>query len=548
MSWLETRLPKWRPFGGGSTAVLERDEGPEPEVVLDDNSPKLMILVNDASGMACFKTHSFPDAKSATEFIVYWFRHDTEGFSAFWAMRDEPSREVTLAGETAEPLVIINDAQRTDVVYSFSFVDIESAQAFVDDEVVHGTEPDQIKLYWALPVRLLTDANGKTILSPSVPPGVEHEADTEVEPIDRWAAHDEPPVDQIAKPDRAAEHRRVLQEAPNARTGVANGMSVGQETFELSSWIERARKKPQGNGDDGESPSVRPSAESRYDFREDRATAFEPSQVADETPLADLDEKSYGEASLAEAVEAPAITPEVPAAMNIVQPIKDVPFTQTEDGVPYVEAATEVVLQDVAEAVAGPLVDEPSVEIVEDETDEDRSIADPVVAENSAEVVEEVVIEAPSIEDESASALEVSDRTRLDQDRDERLEASAEDSETDDAPLTLPVRVEDDGRQDEGHEQSNGHGNGFITLEPGDLVVHTNGHSKVETSEPPAEVSESPEATIHVEAEETAESEAEPAFDIRIDIHLGSARAMKVKRFEVKENPFDGFKSPPGRF
>src|SRR5437867_10073060 len=135
MSWLEGHLPKWGPFGGGSPTVLELEQTPEPEIAPDNDSPQLMVLVNDASGFACFKTHTFPNAEAATEFILYWFRHDNDGYSAFWAMKEEPSCENPLAAALAEPLVIINDAQRTDVVYSFSFVDIESAQGFARDEV-----------------------------------------------------------------------------------------------------------------------------------------------------------------------------------------------------------------------------------------------------------------------------------------------------------------------------------------------------------------------------------------------------------------------------
>src|SRR5881397_1251103 len=90
MSWLGGRLPKWGPFGGGSTAVLELEQTPEPEIAPDNDSPQLMVLVNDASGFACFKTHTFPNAQAATEFILFWFRNDTDGFSAFWAMTREP--------------------------------------------------------------------------------------------------------------------------------------------------------------------------------------------------------------------------------------------------------------------------------------------------------------------------------------------------------------------------------------------------------------------------------------------------------------------------
>ena len=52
---------------------------------------------------------------------------------------------------------------------------------------------------------------------------------------------------------------------------------------------------------------------------------------------------------------------------------------------------------------------------------------------------------------------------------------------------------------------------------------------------------------VKAEAEET-DDDADQAFKIRIDIQLRSSRAMKVKRWEAKETPFEGFKSPRGRF
>src|SRR5262249_17860415 len=111
---------------------------------------------------------------SATDFVVYWFRDETDGFSAFWAMsEDPPVGEDVLSSAEAEPLVIIEDARRPDVVYSFSFVDIDSAQAFVSDEVENGTDREQIKVYWASPVKLGRNAQGNPILTPSVPPGAE---------------------------------------------------------------------------------------------------------------------------------------------------------------------------------------------------------------------------------------------------------------------------------------------------------------------------------------------------------------------------------------
>jgi len=53
---------------------------------------------------------------------------------------------------------------------------------------------------------------------------------------------------------------------------------------------------------------------------------------------------------------------------------------------------------------------------------------------------------------------------------------------------------------------------------------------------------------LETQAEQITDSETDEAFDIRIDIQLGSSRAMKVKRWGIQENPFNGFKSPRGRF
>ena len=512
MSWLEGRLPKWGPFGGGSTAVLEREETPEAGVVPDDKSPQLMVLVNDASGMACFKTHTFPDAQSATDFLLYWFRDDTDGFSAFWAMTEEPTRDDgTPAAVIAEPLVIIKDAERADVVYSFSFVDIESAQEFVRDEVDSGTDAEQITLYWAVAVRLATNAQGQSMLRPSVPPGVAVEEESEAETADIWAAHDEPAAEPVTGPDAASEHHRVLQEAPNAHSGVANGMSVGEETFELTSWIERARRKPQTNAAD-ETPSSRPPFGSRLDTRQSASdTEFEPAAAAGEAPF-DLHESIEVEATIAQTTQEPALASEA----------------RSDEG--FVAAADEPPLELIVE------------KIVEEAADFEREDLETEL------FVEDATIEAPRVASvEVPPAPEVEDRTELDELREEGLENPANDEEADVRSVTPPVEIENNGRADERHEPSDGNRNGFITLEPSDLVVHTNGHSKVEPVERPAQISESPEATIETEAEQADDSKDE-AYDIRIDIHLGSSRAMKVKRFDVKEKPFDGFKSPPGRF
>ena len=85
---------------------------------------------------------------------------------------------------------MVRDLRRDGVVYLFSFTDIESAHAFLRDEVQHGTDLASMILYWAVPVRMAADSAGQMSLTPSAPPGfapdVQAEADTVA--ADMWAA------------------------------------------------------------------------------------------------------------------------------------------------------------------------------------------------------------------------------------------------------------------------------------------------------------------------------------------------------------------------
>ena len=77
--------------------------------------------------------------------------------TAFWAMTEEPKGA---RDSGAEPLVMISDTSRDGVVYLFSFVDIDSAQEFLRDEVERGTKPDTMFLYWAVQVKREVDRWG----------------------------------------------------------------------------------------------------------------------------------------------------------------------------------------------------------------------------------------------------------------------------------------------------------------------------------------------------------------------------------------------------
>ncbi len=103
---------------------------------------------------------------------------------AFWAMTYEPLDPSLDA--PAEPLVMIRDLRRDGVVYLFSFSDVESAQAFLRDEVQHGTDLGSMMLYWAVSVRMAADPWGKMRLTPSLPPGTLQNVELDAPAADMW--------------------------------------------------------------------------------------------------------------------------------------------------------------------------------------------------------------------------------------------------------------------------------------------------------------------------------------------------------------------------
>src|SRR5688572_17379835 len=99
MSWL-AKLS----LGRSGTAVAEAEAESAAFGLQVQSGPPLIVLVNDASGRASFKTHVFSDVAAATEWVRYWFPQEIEeGMTAFWAMTEQPD-----AG-AAEPLVMIRD-------------------------------------------------------------------------------------------------------------------------------------------------------------------------------------------------------------------------------------------------------------------------------------------------------------------------------------------------------------------------------------------------------------------------------------------------------
>ena len=125
----------------------------------------LMFLVPDAHGIATYQLHKFPSARAAEIFVDVTLRgQPNEGAVIFWAVTWQPT-----ADHHAEPLVLIRDAD-SPVVYLFSFADLNSCHDFIRHEMTRGLELHQVMVYWAVPARVEADFWGRAAITPPAAP------------------------------------------------------------------------------------------------------------------------------------------------------------------------------------------------------------------------------------------------------------------------------------------------------------------------------------------------------------------------------------------
>ncbi len=133
-----------------------------------DPGPPLKVLMPHAAGLSSYEVLTFADAAKASAYFDNRLRgHIEPGVVAFWALGWEPEE---LTSGKAEPVVLINDATRRGVAFSFSFVDLNSAMNFLREEYARGLDPACVEVFWAAPLTIeLSD--GQFRLSPETPPG-----------------------------------------------------------------------------------------------------------------------------------------------------------------------------------------------------------------------------------------------------------------------------------------------------------------------------------------------------------------------------------------
>lgn len=163
MAWLDKLLGR-----GSSRETEEAVEAPAPTPA--PLHPPLLLLVSDASGMAAFRLMRFDDAAAACEYVEFWRPSSSAGtVYAVWGLPGEPDG-TNRPEQRGEAVVLVRDDRKQDVVYPFSFLSFDSAWAFVRDEIGKELDPNRMMVYWAVPVSIEVDHQGKTHMSPDAPP------------------------------------------------------------------------------------------------------------------------------------------------------------------------------------------------------------------------------------------------------------------------------------------------------------------------------------------------------------------------------------------
>ena len=150
-----------------------KESDKEPAVATMPVKPavaNLMILMPDVSGIAAYQQHSFVAASGAEAYLGSIFSGGAqEGAIMFWGLTWRPS-DNGRQDIGAEVVILIRDTKRRGLVYTFSFVDLDTAYDFVREEMKAGLDLNRTAIFWAVPAEATADSWGKITVTPSKSP------------------------------------------------------------------------------------------------------------------------------------------------------------------------------------------------------------------------------------------------------------------------------------------------------------------------------------------------------------------------------------------
>lgn len=164
----------------------DEDQASEPETRhAEVQTPRMLLLVRDASSIGAYQLHSFDDESAASEFVQFWFPPGFEhGALALWIGHEQGMQlPGSVEKRAAEVVVLIHDAADFEIVHPFSMPDMELARAWLREERQSGLDLREASLYWAARAEIYRDARGRPRFRPVELPAYQtHAEEPEEEP------------------------------------------------------------------------------------------------------------------------------------------------------------------------------------------------------------------------------------------------------------------------------------------------------------------------------------------------------------------------------
>jgi hypothetical protein len=146
--------------------VGSRNRIAEPGFHRPSSGARISVLVRERPGGAAL-CKSFSHVEPAEAFIQGRLnRQAKQGFLVFWTLPGQPVTDEDGLDERAEVTVLVADKQSSDMVRHFTFADLKTARAFVNEKYADR----DVGITWSLPITVYRDERGTVALSPSAPP------------------------------------------------------------------------------------------------------------------------------------------------------------------------------------------------------------------------------------------------------------------------------------------------------------------------------------------------------------------------------------------
>ncbi|HEY5640415.1 MAG TPA: hypothetical protein VIW01_10215 [Dehalococcoidia bacterium] len=486
MAWLTSLLNR------SETIDKEADPSAQDAAVEEEGAapppggPPLALLAPDIAGISSFQLRFFPDAATAASELEQSSPEVRRGTHAFWALHRAPD----LPPEAhCEALVLIRANLTSDVVYAVSFIDLESAWSFARFEAKRGLDVSHLIILWAAFATVREELDGVSVL-PQSPPATKDGPETISPPATAVELEATETVREYERREELPISDTVA--APEAPKAPDSDEQTKLAEAEAARPAEMARRQAAEEAERRAEAARRQAAEEA----EQRAEAARRQAAEEATRIAEqAQERLRAARAAADAARAQA---EVEAARR-----REAERRLEEQRLAAEAAARASVLADMKSRI------------------------------ESAQTIPEPIAEEPVVLDATSGALEglaeastqpsLADRPRTI----EAVPAAESHSGDEETPTGQPFADEEE------------------PVARGTVFAHA-----------PAIPAAEDAATVEVPGQDAPADDARDADDDApkvpelddFDIAYEVARLLENRRWDKREEPFQGFDSPPGKF